>query len=381
MRVGINAGLASSYDREGGNADFSHYEEPNGIRTDNEIVTAKTILGPGIIYRFWMPHMTAKRNFILRMYFDGEEAPRIDTNSVNLLGGTFGHFSSPLVTTCAGGQVCYEPIPFRTSVRIETENKTLPNYPSWDSNRHYYQYSYMKFSTDTVLESYTETLTTQQQIDRASVVSLFENAGEHPAGGSATAIDIDLPTTVIEPNSGIDLADLTGPGVIRRLHIGMAQADDAELDGLRLQVYYDDSVEAAIDVPVGSFFGAGNERALYKSKSTIRYSQRPDAGIMSADCSISSSPRIVSICWKAMMLLPLTATAFFTARGWKMLITAATTTTGLAFSRMNPRGRILTRQSGRFTESFVWIPAKAISIVGRTNIAGELRTVCRFRGL
>ncbi|HLB74333.1 MAG TPA: DUF2961 domain-containing protein, partial [Sedimentisphaerales bacterium] len=265
LRVGINAGLASSYDRQGGNDDFSHYEEPNGIRTGNEIVTAATLSGPGIIYRFWMPHLTAKRNFIVRMYFDGEAVPRIDTNSVALLGGAFGYFSSPLVTTCAGGQVCYEPIPFRTSVRIETENKTLPNYPGWDSNRHYYQYSYMDYSTDTVLESYTETLTTQQQIDRASVVSLFENAGEHPAGGSPAAIDIDTPAAVIEPNSGIDLADLTGPGIIRRLNIGMAGADDAELDGLRLQVHYDDSSVAAIDVPVGNFFGAGKERALYKS--------------------------------------------------------------------------------------------------------------------
>jgi len=265
LRVRSNAGLASSYDREGGNDDFSQYEEPNGIRTDNEIVTAKTISGPGIIYRFWMPHMTAKRNFIVRIYFDGEETPRIDTDSVDLLGGAFGHFASPLVTTCAGGQVCYEPIPFRTSVRIETENKALPNYPSWEANRHYYQYSYMEFPAETVLESYTETLTAQQEIDRASVVSLFENAGEHPADSSPTAIDIDMPNTVIEPNSGIDLADLNGPGVIRRLNIGMADANDAELDGLRLRVYYDDGDEAAIDVPVGNFFGAGKDRALYKS--------------------------------------------------------------------------------------------------------------------
>ena len=254
LRVGADAGLASSYDREGGNDDFSHYEEPNGIRTDNEIVTAKTISGPGIIYRFWMPHLTAKCNFIVRMYFDGD-----------LLGGTFGHFSSPLVTTCAGGQVCYEPIPFRASARIETENKALPNYPSWESNRHYYQYSYMELSAETVLESYTETLTPQQQIDRASVVSLFENTGEHPADTSSTAIDIDIPNTVIESNSGIDLADLNGPGIIRRLNIAMAGADDADLDGLRLRVYYDGDDEAAIDVRVGNFFGAGRGRALYKS--------------------------------------------------------------------------------------------------------------------
>ena len=265
LRLGVNAGLASSFDREGGNYDFSHYAEPNGLRTDDETVTVKAISGPGAIYRFWMPHLTAKRNFTVRMYFDGEETPRIDTNSVAFLGGAFGYFSSPLVTTFAGGQVCYEPILFRSSVRIETENKALPKHPAWEGNRHYYQYSYSQFPADTVLESYTRTLTPSQQAVRASVVSLFENAGEHPAGGSPTAIDIGIQNTVIDQNSGIALADVTGPGVIRRLNISMPGADDAQLDGLRLRVYYDGGIDPAIDVPVGSFFGAGKQRAPYKS--------------------------------------------------------------------------------------------------------------------
>lgn len=265
LRVGSRCGLASSYDRSGGNDDFSHYEQPSGIRTENEIVTAKTISGPGIIYRFWMPHMPAKRNFIVRMYFDGEETPRIDTNSVELLGGSFGYFSPPLVYTCSGGQVCYEPIPFKSSVRIETENKALPNYPKWERDRHYYQYSYLKYPVETVLESYSPLLSSQQQDARASFVSLFENAGEHPGGNAPLGIDIDIPGTAIEPRSAADLADLSGPGIIRSLKIGMGDASDADLAGLRLQVYYDGRNEAAIDVGVGNFFGAGKGRALYKS--------------------------------------------------------------------------------------------------------------------
>ncbi|MHC4742211.1 MAG: DUF2961 domain-containing protein [Planctomycetota bacterium] len=265
LRIGSRTGLASSYDRSGGNDDFSHYEQPSGIRTENEIVTAKTITGPGIIYRFWMPHMPAKRNFIVRMYFDGEETPRIDTNSVELLGGSFGYFSWPLVYTCSGGQVCYEPIPFKTSVRIETENKALTNYPKWEPNRHYYQYSYVKYPAETVLESYSPALSSQEQEARASVVSLFENAGKHPGGNAPLGIDINIPGTVIGPGSAMDLVDLGGPGMVRSLKIGLGDASDSDLDGLRLQVYYDGDPEAAIDVRVGNFFGAGKGRALYKS--------------------------------------------------------------------------------------------------------------------
>jgi hypothetical protein len=40
---------------------------------------------------------------------------------------------------------------------------------------------------------------------------------------------------------------------------------DAALDGLRVRVRYDGSTDNAIDVPVSQFFGAGHERALYKS--------------------------------------------------------------------------------------------------------------------
>ena len=265
LRTGAEAGLASSYDREGENLDFSQYEEPNGVRTANEIVTVKTIAGPGVIYRFWMPHLTAKRNFIVRMYFDGEQTPRIDTNSVALFGGAFSYFTSPLVTTCAGGQVCYEPIPFAKSIRIETENKALPNHPHWQANRHYYQYSYSKVPGDVGLESYTGTLTQWQAAARANVVTLFDNAGEHPAGSSQSAIDINTPTTAIKPNSSVALADVNGPGMIRKLNIRMDDANDAELDGLRLRVYYDGNDTAAIDVSVGDFFGAGKGRAAYKS--------------------------------------------------------------------------------------------------------------------
>lgn len=264
LRTGTQAGLASSYDRLGGNADYSHYEEPNGLRTVNEIVTAKTIQGPGIIYRFWMPHYTANRNFIVRMYFDGEQTPRINTNSVALLGGTFNYFSYPLVDTCAGGQVCYEPIPFRTSVRIETENKEISS-SSWSPDRHYYQYSYLTFPPYTEIDSYVTTLPPGQQTPRADMVTMFNNIGEHPAGSSQTAIDVNTSGTVINPHSSIVLVDVNGPGIIRKLNIRMDDANDAELDGLRLRVCYDGNDSPAIDVSVGNFYGAGKERAKYKS--------------------------------------------------------------------------------------------------------------------
>jgi len=264
IRPADSPGIASSYDRTGANEDYCYYEDPPDQRRDQVPATVKTIQGPGIIYRFWMPHLTAKQSFVVRMFFDGETAPRIDTNSAPVLGGTFNYFAAPLVTTCAGGQVCYEPIPFAQSLRIETVNQELP--PSgWSPKLHYYQYTYLTFPPGTPIESYTGALTPEQQSARAAAAALFTNAGQHPAGSSPAAIRLTTTATVIDPATSLTLADISGPGLVRQLNVRMDGASDAELEGLGLRVLYDNQPEPAIDASVAHFFGAGRQRALYRS--------------------------------------------------------------------------------------------------------------------
>ncbi|HUU81887.1 MAG TPA: DUF2961 domain-containing protein [Phycisphaerae bacterium] len=263
LRVGVRAGLASSYDRTGGNSDYSQYEWPEGlIRDDGVVCTVKTLAGPGVVHRFWMPHKTADQSFVVRMYFDGEVTPRIDTTSDVLLDGSFGYFTAPLVTTCAGGQVSYEPIPFAGALRIETVNKLLPA-SGWSPNRHYYQYTYSLYPVSTDLTSYDGTLTPEQQSERAAVAALFDNAGQHPGGSSPGAVVVTTPAGPVPAGGSIVLADVTGPGLVRRINVRMDAATDDELDGLRLAVTYDDGAAAAIDVSVANFFGAGHLRASY----------------------------------------------------------------------------------------------------------------------
>jgi hypothetical protein len=261
LRLGVESSLASSYDRSGGNADYSHYESPPGLITEDVNAIVKTIEGPGVIYRFWMPHVMARRHFVVRMFFDGEETARIDTDSTAIMGGAFTYFAAPLITTCAGGQVCYEPIPFAQSLRIETRNKKLD---VW-SNRHYYQYSYHTFPAGTTVDSYISQLTPQQEQARSETVSMFNNVGRHPAANSPTAVDVNVSNAMIDHNSSITLASLIGPGLIRKLNIRMVDANDVQLDGMRIQVFYDGGQTPAIDVSIAHFFGTGRERADYRS--------------------------------------------------------------------------------------------------------------------
>lgn len=263
--AGLRAGLASSTDRAGENDDFSQYDDPTGLIYDEVPCTVRTLSGPGIIHRFWMPHLTARRKFTVRMYFDGEETPRIDTNSDAILSGKFGYFAAPLVDTCAGGQVCYEPIAFAESLRIETVNKELPRNGDWNANRHYYQYTYTLFPADAEITSYDGSLSETQEAARSTVAAMLQAPGDHPAGADPDAIRITTAATDIAAGAEINLADLVGPGIGRAIHLRLDSATDAALDGLHLVVVYDDDAEPAIEVAVSDFFGAGHDRATYRS--------------------------------------------------------------------------------------------------------------------
>ena len=256
------AGMASSYDRTGGNLDINNYESPTGFQ-DQALnpVTVVTVDGPGVLTRFWMPHYVANRAFDVRMYVDGVLA--INTNSDDLLGGQFGYMTSPLVSTLVGGQVSYEPIVFAQSLKIESENRAFAE-TNW-TNRHYYQYNYGKLPAGTQVSAYTGTLTTEQQTARNAVAGMINNLGQNPAGTSATSTVRSVGAENIAAGESLNLSQLAGSGTIRRLNLKMDGANDTQLDNLRVRVRYDGKANEAIDVPVSHFFGAGHERVAYKS--------------------------------------------------------------------------------------------------------------------
>jgi hypothetical protein len=110
------------------------------------------------------------------------------------------------------------------------------------------------------------------------MVLLFDSVGQHPAGSSPTAVDVNVSAAMIGPDSSITLAGLTGPGLIRKINIRMDDANDVELGGLHLQVFYDGQQIPAIDVSIAHFFGAGKERAAYRSIPLGTDSNEPNDG-------------------------------------------------------------------------------------------------------
>lgn len=261
--IGARAGLASSHDRSGENSDFSQYESPEGLIREERTATVTTIVGPGVVQRIWMPHVTANQAFPVRMFFDDEASPRIATTSDVLFSGAFSYFASPLVDTAAGGQVCYEPIAFAKSLRIETINQEIP--VTWSPMRHYYQYSFVRLPVSAGIESYTDQLLPSEQKARNTLIAIYENIGRHPDGESPDSTRLTTPETSIPSGASLSLASLPGPGRIRALYLKLASATDEQLASLLLRVRYDGEPTFAIDASVADFFGAGRDRSPYRS--------------------------------------------------------------------------------------------------------------------
>jgi len=264
---GVTAGIASSYDRAGGNRDYNWYESSTQRESgDVDPVTVTTLEGPGVITRFWMPHAAANMGFKVRMTVDG--VLRIDTTSDVMLSGLYGgtlpgvdypYMDAPLISTLVGGQVSYEPIVFSQSVVIESNNRA--------DTRHYYQYNYLKLPAGTSVTPYNGQLTAAQQAARTQAASTIATVGANPGGVSGSSVTLDTSPQSIATGMAVTLCDVTGSGRIRGLKIKMPDgASDAELDGLRIRVRYDGrSVNAVDDVPVSHFFGAGHGRVAYES--------------------------------------------------------------------------------------------------------------------
>jgi len=90
--------------------------------------TLADIEGPGVIQHIWITVTEqALRDCVLRCYWDGEQAPSIETP----LGDFFalGHamrynvVSLPVAVNPSGGMNCYWPMPFRRHCRITVENQ------------------------------------------------------------------------------------------------------------------------------------------------------------------------------------------------------------------------------------------------------------------
>ena len=196
------AGGQSSYDRTGSNDDFSNflYADANG---DQVLLDLR---GPGTVYRMWFTGFVPW-DAHLKVYFDGESAPRLDMLISDLVAGDHPPFLAPLVgnaSVSSGGAYSYIPLPFGKAIRIVT---------SQHAPRFFYQIGYHVYSPDTLVTTWTPS----QDITR--VKELWQHSGSDPKEetGSTTLTG----TLHLAAGAAQTLVDLGGPRSISSVKLRM----------------------------------------------------------------------------------------------------------------------------------------------------------------
>ncbi len=127
LKKGVRTRRISSFDRKGSNSD--KIEIAAGETADLAVIP-----GAGIIKHIWFTLNTddpfIRRNAVLRMYWDGEEHPSVESPLGDFFGQGWGeeyNFASlPLAAAPMKGKAlnCYFPMPFGNGARITLENQS-----------------------------------------------------------------------------------------------------------------------------------------------------------------------------------------------------------------------------------------------------------------
>lgn len=117
----------SSYDRTGGNED-------RVLISPGATFVMADLKGAGIVRHIWITiecdDPMHRRNILLRMFWDGQAHPSVESPIGDFFGQGWGEFynyvSLPLAAAPQGGRAmnCYFPMPFGNGARIEVENQS-----------------------------------------------------------------------------------------------------------------------------------------------------------------------------------------------------------------------------------------------------------------
>jgi hypothetical protein len=128
---------ASSYDRSGGNADY------------RKIAPGETLVllddrGPGEITHIWSTMWAGGvplKGLVLRMYWDGESTPSVESPLGDFFGLGLGDYvvyeSAPLAVAPERALNCFFPMPFQKQARITVTNEGSQEVPNFYFNIDY----------------------------------------------------------------------------------------------------------------------------------------------------------------------------------------------------------------------------------------------------
>ena len=240
-----------------------------GIRAKvGEPIVVADVTGPGCLRRFWVTGVHPGRQYVLRMYFDGEKVPHVETPLSDFFGvmhdlagrGESYRVDTPFFAVKPKNAfTCYLPMPFAKSARVEIERQAVEGEPE-NADILYYLLDWHDYEG----EAFTETRRFCARWRRESPVRDYAD--------DFIVVDADGPGRLVGFVHSIDM--LQSRFQMRWSHAG---ADNIYLDGDGPRPAYLRGIGG--EVSFGTSFG-GNEYAAGTSlfSDMPYYVQKDDAG-------------------------------------------------------------------------------------------------------
>ncbi len=234
------------------NGDAGNYlrVEPSG-----EAVMAE-MEGPGCIFRIWSANPQGK----IRFYFDGATTPSCEFDFNDLFNADKSPFPRPLVwqrRVDLGGDNpasnCYMPIPYAKSCKVTADS----------AQKQYYHIGYTTFSKETRVTTFRMKRTAEEEAELNRICEALKNSGVDPQ--PVDGMQFIEKALCLEPGQPQTLAEFNNPGTIRQLFAKLNSPERFARRKVLLQIFWDGAEKAAVEAPIGDFFGDAWEEAEYKS--------------------------------------------------------------------------------------------------------------------
>ncbi|MBK8096373.1 MAG: DUF2961 domain-containing protein [Planctomycetes bacterium] len=234
----VNRQFAST-DPTGQGHDHGHF-----LRRDGNRVVLAEMDGPGVIVRLWSANAQGR----LRVYCDGEEAPRIDGPFADLFTGKLPPFAEPIAVQASGGFISYFPIPYARHCRVEVHELEHPE-------SLYYHVQYLTYPAGTPMRTFTGELPPAERDALGRVLAAWRQPGANPDPRNVGDRQQQA-TTTLPPGGTAELLALDRPGTITGLEVLPDPATPAALRGLQLHAAWD-GAGPSVRAPIGDLFGCG----------------------------------------------------------------------------------------------------------------------------
>ena len=246
--------MSSTWDRSGGNADgtdFKNVVKPTVTSPGRNILLDTA--GPGCIHRIFVGTLGGQQaGTRIQIFLDHSPKPIFDMPILEFFSDSKGPFPYPLVFHKSYPGTLF-PIPFAKHCLVQLVNDRFGK-PGWNDAAwsNYWQVTYTRYTESVKVKSL---VWPPNEVEKGEVAATaqawLEAESKPPIEPTRWTVD---QTTALEPGSSM-VADLAGPGVIRQMRISVEPATPEVLRGTRMQITWDGTATASVDVPIGHFFG------------------------------------------------------------------------------------------------------------------------------